>query len=195
MMCKLIVLFSIFLISFSGYSQSDSLYFSVSSYHMNGELYRKDTIAIKNTKQHLDVYFYKEHFHMFYGLPKKLIRKEYKNQEITEWSNPNDDKANWSDSYTYDSQGRLIKYEYSACVICSQLPWGYTLAYDENNNIIEQRTHYPSLSNTQEENEISLKLTKKVKDYTKLTYNSNGNITVLEKYGAYGIKEKIERIK
>jgi hypothetical protein len=162
---------------------------------MNGELYIKDTLAIKNTKQHLDVHFYKEHFHMFYGLPKKLIRKEYKNQEITEWSNPNDDKANWSDSYTYDSQGRLIEYEYSACVICSQLPWGYTLAYDENNNIIEQRTHYPSLSNTREGSEISLKLTKKVKDYTKLTYNSNGNITVLEKYGTYGIKEKIERIK
>ncbi|WP_299683001.1 hypothetical protein [uncultured Dokdonia sp.] len=189
------------LISLSGFAQSDSLYFSVSSYYSNNLLHKTDTIAIKDMKQTLDVHFYKKHFHLFYGLPKQLIKKKYKNQEIVEWSNPENEQANWSDSYTYDTKGRLIEYKYSGCMICSQLPWGYTLTYDQNDNIIEQRTYYLSLVNekalpkTQEEERRNLTLIQKPTSYTKLTYNTYGSIIVLEKFGEHGIEERIERIK
>ena len=83
---KIFVLFMIS--SLYGYAQTDSLYFLETSYYSGTEFYKTDTVSIKNTKKTLDVYFYKEHFNQFYGLPKKLIRKDYKNQKIVEWSNP-----------------------------------------------------------------------------------------------------------
>ncbi|GGG29805.1 hypothetical protein GCM10011344_33390 [Dokdonia pacifica] len=195
-MYKYIIILITVLLSLNGNAQSDSLYFSVSSYYSNNLLHKTDTIAIKDMKQTLDVHFYKKHFHLFYGLPKQLIKKKYKNQEIVEWSNPENEQANWSDSYTYDTKGRLIEYKYSGCMICSQLPWGYTLTYDENDHMIEQRTYFLSFSHTYEEGEIktNFKLNEEHKDYTKLTYDTNGSIIALEKYSVHGIEKEIRQL-
>lgn len=196
-MPKLLAFLSIVFISCYGYSQSDSLYFSVTSYYTGTELYKTDTVSVKNTKQALDVYFYKEHFYKFYGLPIKLIQKEYKNQEIVEWSKkdqPKDDMGNSSDSYTYDSRGRLIKYSYSSCGFCSQLPWGYTLVYDENNNVIEQQTYFLSSSVTFEEGKpiTNSEPNEQINECIQLTYNAKGNIILLEEYDHQGIRKKIQ---
>ncbi|MFC4632943.1 hypothetical protein ACFO3O_03435 [Dokdonia ponticola] len=200
MIYKLIVFFSIVFISCFGYSQSDSLYFSVTSYYTGTELYKTDTISIKNTKKTLDVYFYKEHFNQFYGLPKKLVRKKYKNQEIVEWAfndKPKEFKKNWSHSYTYDAQGKLIEYEYSGCVICSQFPWGFSLVYDENNTIIKQQTYLLSQTVTVEQGKpiTHMKPHKQSKNCIQLTYDSEGNVILLEKYNPQGISEKIQLLK
>lgn len=191
------IILLLLLSSTCGYTQTDSLYFSVSSYHLDGKLYRTDTVSVKNTKKALDIYFYKEHFNMFYGLPKKLIRKEYKNQEIVECSNPNDDKANWSDSYTYDAQGRLIEYSYSSCDICSQFPWGYTLIYDKHNNVIEQETYFLSQTVTIEKGELltNVKPNELTKECVQLTYDVKGNILLLEGYNHQEISKKILLLK
>lgn len=195
-MYRYIIILITVLLSLHGNTQLDSLSFSVSSYYSNNQLHKIDTITIKNSNQKLDVHFYKEHFYQFYGLPKKIIKKKYKSQEIVEWSNPKNKIANWSDSYTYDAKGRLIEYNYSGCMVCSQFPWGYTLTYDHNDNIIEQRTYFLSFSHTYEEGEIktNFKLSEEYKDYTKLTYNTDGSIILLEKYGVQGIEKRIERI-
>lgn len=199
-MYKQIIFFITILTSLSGYTQSDSLYFSVSSYYQNNTLHKADTVSIRNTKKALDVHFYKEQFHLFYGLPKKLIKGKFKNQEITQWASedrPKEYRENWTDSYTYDAQDKLVEYKYSGCMICSQSPWGFTLVYDENNNVIEQQTYFLSLTHTIESGKVKpiFELNKQPKDYTKLTYDSKGNIILLEKYKGNDIEKRIKRIK
>lgn len=196
-MYKLLTFFSVIFISYSASSQSESVYFSVTSYYTGTEFYKTDTVSVKDTKKTLDIYFYKEHFHQFYGLPKKLIRKEYKNQEIIEWSKkdaPKDDMGNWSDAYTYDSNGRLNEYSYSSCGFCSQLPWGYTLAYDERNNVIEQQTYFFSGSITFEKGKpiTNSKPNEQTRKSIQLTYDSSGNIILLKEYNQQGIHKKIQ---
>lgn len=199
-MYKQVIFFVTILTSLSGYTQSDSLSFSVSSYYQNNTLHRTDTVSIKNTKKTLDIHFYKEHFYQFYGLPKKLIKGKFKNQEITVWAfedRPKEYNENWTNSYTYDAQGRLVEYQYSGCMICSQFPWGFTLVYDDDNNIIEQQTYFLSLTDTIESGEVKtvFELSKQSTGYTKLTYDSEGNIILLEKYGRNDIEKIIKRIK
>ena len=94
-----ILLISLF-VSMSCFTQTDSLYFSVSYFH-DSKVYKKDTVTVKNTGQNLDIYFYKEQFYVFYGLPKNLIYEKYKNQTITEWASkeaPKEIKDNWTNT-------------------------------------------------------------------------------------------------
>ena len=128
-----------FLTFLLGCGQNDSLNFKISTNYLDGKSYLSKTKTIVNPFSEIDVYFFKEHFNQFYGLPKKLINGNLKNKEIIEWQfkdKPKELLENWNEIYTYDSDGKLIEYKYSGCEICSQMPWGYKLIYNKNNDRI-----------------------------------------------------------
>ena len=118
--------------------------FKVSTNFIEGKshLVRIDSITKSNSK--INIYFLKKYYHEFHGLPNNLINKNLKNQEVAEWEFKNKSETyleNWKEIYTYDSVGRLIEYKYSSCKICSQMPWGYKLIYNNNNDVVEQQVY------------------------------------------------------
>lgn len=96
-------------------------------------------IAIQ-TEQKVDLNFYRENFHIPYFFPSEFINPKFKNETVVKWNNEEGDKdymQNWTYTYTYDEYSRVVKYEYSGCFVCSQLPYEVQIKYDENNRPIE----------------------------------------------------------
>ncbi|MCK0158815.1 hypothetical protein MWU65_16610 [Cellulophaga sp. F20128] len=182
------------------YAQNDSLTFKISS-DLEGVANYEKFKTIAQPKSLLDISFYKDNFGEFFGLPKRLIRPELKNQEIIKWANESEPKKltkNWVESYTYDAEGKLIEYQYSSCVICSQLPWGYKLIYNENKEVIEQRIYSLHLKNVDKEIGVLSKTELDEEWFTskvKLTYDKNGNIIEVVKHVKIGIEKSIQLIK
>ena len=104
---------------------------------------------------------------------------------------------NWMETYTYDSDGKLIEYKYSGCTICSQLPWGYKLIYNDKNDIIEQQVYFLEQKVYAEKDGLKVKyeLKDEMKSNVKLTYDENRNIVKFEKIGINGLEELIETVK
>uniref|UniRef100_UPI0037DDD574 hypothetical protein n=1 Tax=Zhouia sp. PK063 TaxID=3373602 RepID=UPI0037DDD574 len=174
--------------------------FKISTNYLDGKSNLTNTKSIPNPNSKIDINFFKEHFLEFYGVPKELTKKNLKDQEITEWKfkdKPKELMENWKEIYTYDSDGKLIEYKYSGCTICSQIPWGYKLLYNKNNDIVEQQIYY--LEQKVYAEEVGLKVKYELKDAMDknimLTYDNNRNIVKLEKIGKDGLEELIELVK
>lgn len=181
-------------------AQNNNLNFKISTNYVDGipNLTKKKTI--ENPDSEIDVYFFKEHFAQFYGLPNELTKENLKNQEITEWEfkdKPKELLENWTETYSYDSDGKLIEYKYSGCTICSQLPWGYKLIYNKNNDIVEQQVYhlYQKIYAEKDGLKVKYELKDEMERKIKLTYDNNRNIIKLEKTGKNGLEELIELVK
>ncbi|MGH1387357.1 hypothetical protein [Kordia sp.] len=181
-------------------SKSDTISFKVSTNYLDGKPYLSKTKTFKNLDTKVDISFFKKQFSKFYGIPNELIHENLKNQEITEWGFKEKPKKlfeNLSETFMYDSEGRLIEYKYSSCTICSQMPWGYKLLYNKNNDVIEQQIY--DLKQDISANQNGLIITYKFKDEIdtkiKLTYDNNRNIIKFEKIGKKGLEELIELVK
>lgn len=100
------------------------------------------TVKIRTiqTGQKIDLNFYRENFHIPYFYPAEFINPRFKNETLVKWNNEEgvkDYKQNWTYTYTYDEYSRVVKYEYSGCFVCSQLPYEVQIKYDEKNRPIE----------------------------------------------------------
>ncbi len=180
-------------------TQDKALNFKISTNYLDDIPNLIKTKTIENTKSKIDVYFFKEHFDQFYGLPNKLINEKLKNQVITEWRFKDRAKElleNWTKTYKYDLGGKLIEYKYSGCTICSQLPWGYKLVYNHKNDIIEQQIYFLNQKAYVKYDGLKVKyeLNDEMESKVLLTYDNNGNIIRLEKTGKNGLEELIEFI-
>ena len=167
----LIAIFTV--IWFSAFPQHGQIKVFKKTEFINGVYYRQlyDTVKIGNEK--IDIYFLSLHFYSPYYLPVKFIDNQKKNQILSVWRYPKDKKSfekNWENIYTYDSLGRVIKYSYSGCFICSNFPYDYSVTYNSNKQVTQ------------------IDETKFLKDSYKFYYDKKGDIVKFEKY----IKDKVE---
>lgn len=135
--------------------------------YINGNFYRKTRDTLKVASEKIDIYFFKRHFDSPYYLPEKFIDKRYRNQKISVWADPKhkkDYQRNWENSYTFDSLGRVTKYAYSGCMVCSSFPYIYTVTYNSDGQV-------ERIFNTTNE-----------RDSFTFFYNDKGNIIKFEKY-------------
>lgn len=142
--------------------------FSKTAY-VNGAIFRQSKDTIKTVNEPLDIYFYKRHFFTPYYLPASFTDLRYKNKTISVWNDPGGKKdymQNWENTYTYDSLGRVISYTYTGCIICSNMPYSYTVTYNQAGQVIR------------------LVNTGTMKDGYWLYYNGNAEIYRVEKYVA-----------
>jgi hypothetical protein len=190
------ILFVIVLIFQIECAQKNVLKFKISTNYIDGVSHWQKEKTIEYSKSDVDIYFYQKYFSQFYGLPKALIKKQLKGQEIVEWAFENKSKEtieNWIEFYKYDSKGKLIEYKYSGCTICSQMPWGFKLIYNSNDRVIEQQTFFlKSRFSLEKDSKIEYYLDSKIKNRILLTYGTEGGIRKLEKYGTNKIEEIIE---
>ena len=180
--------------------QPEFLNFKISTNYLDGKSYLTKTKTIPNPHSEINVYFFKKHFAQFYGLPNELTNENLKAQEIIEWKfedRPKELSENWTETYKYDSNGKLIEYKYSGCNICSQLPYGYKLLYNQNNDIIEQQVYFLEQKVYAEKDGLKIKheLRDEMERKIKLTYDNNGSIIKLEEIGKNGLEELIELVK
>lgn len=163
------LIFFLFIFQYS-FGQTDSLTFKESTYIV-GNPYRTIFKSIKKSNDLIDVYFFKQHYYLFYSLPTELTNKELKNHKIEKWAfenTPENSNSNWKNTYEYDSEGKLISYSYSSCLTCSQISYHYKLLYNKKNQIIKQ---------------IKIGFKGKILEEVLLEYDIEGNIIKLEKYG------------
>lgn len=135
--------------------------------YVNGNLFRKTTDTVNLLNEHTDVYFFKRQFSLPYYLPEKFVDSRYQNQKVSMWRNPNgkkDHQQNWENTYTYDSLGRVINYDYSGCFACSNFPYNYIVTYNSSGQV-------ERIFNTINSKE----------DF-RFYYNNNSDIVKLEKY-------------
>ena len=96
-----------------------------------------DTIIWDKT---FDLDFYKKYFYEPYHYPQAFINPKYKNETVVVWNDTAGEKdynSNWTNSYTYDSHSRIIQFSYSGCMICSQLPYKWSVYYDSQDRPIK----------------------------------------------------------
>ncbi|KAA2239834.1 hypothetical protein F0L74_26985 [Chitinophaga agrisoli] len=153
------------ILTFSCYAQTGEVKTFKKKTYINGNLYQQTSGAIKIENEPIDVYFFQRHFSSPAHLPKKFTDKQYSGQTISFWSNPNgkkDFQSNWTNTYSYDSLGRVINYAYSACVACSSVPYNYSVTYNAKG-------------------QVTL-IADKSKDRFRFYYNDKGDIIKFEKY-------------
>ncbi|MFT5617459.1 MAG: hypothetical protein ACI85I_000681 [Arenicella sp.] len=119
---------------------------------------------------------YTSEYHPF---PENFVDPKYKNETIVVWRDENIKKnfeRNWSYTYKYDSQSRLVEYSYSACLICSNMAYHYIVTYNEEGNVTR-------LNNMFGNKRLELK------------YNSDGYVIGLKSYYSHSknaLQEAIE---
>lgn len=159
------------------YAQNSEKEFIVTEY-LNGNFYREKVENITVNNENIDIPFMRKHFFVPYYFPEKFIDTNYKNETVVIWRNEDvekDYKTNWTNTYIYDSDSRVIDYSYSGCFICSNFSFKYKVSYDKNNRVIE-------LKNTISE-----------KQKIEINYNQNGEIMELKVYSADNkLTKKIE---
>ena len=155
------------IISIGCLGQTNQLRVFETTEYMKGSPFMQKFDTVKAENRLIDIYFFKNHFHIPYYLPETLIDKQYKNQTISKWrdsTSEKDLKQNWENKYTYDNFGRIIKFTYSGCIICSNLPYNYNVTYNLKGQI-EQITE------TLYSNESF-----------RLHYNDRGGLVKIEQY-------------
>lgn len=193
------ILFIILTFSYYGVAQTDSLKFKISTNYLDGKSYLTLTKTIANPKSKIDVYFYKNHFALLYALPKDLRKRRFKNKKITKWAldkQPKNRENNWTDTYIYDDQGRLIEYRYSGCQICSSFPGGFKLTYNEKGDIIQRQDFLITLNpkgNGKWIKSDSMYIDD-ILNTLKLTYDDQRNIIKAEEFYRGSLHQLIELI-
>jgi hypothetical protein len=146
----------------------------------------------------IDIDFYRKHFFMPYNYPRPFINEQYKDTTIVKWSNENIEKdyfSNWTFTYVYDSLSRVIYYEYSGCLVCSQSPYFISIYYDTQNRPVRIYNNFPITKVISDLGKSRIEINKEdsVENF-EFVYNSYGEITQM-KYYKYGILNmSIEKI-
>ncbi|PPK92521.1 hypothetical protein LY01_02922 [Nonlabens xylanidelens] len=170
---KLTLIFIIFSSFLS--CQTSEKEFIVTDFDFEGKEYEKTDLKIDIDSRNVDIKLMNEYFYVPYYFPEKFIDSKYKDQTITIWRNENektDDflenfkNNNWTHTYKYDLESKIVEYSYSGCMICSNMPYNYKVTYDENRRVIK-------LQNTISE-----------KQKFEFKYNSNGDIIELKLYSS-----------
>jgi hypothetical protein len=153
----------------------DTLQFGVTTPKgKNGRITDPRTIVYSGK---LDFDFYKKHFFIPYHYPQRMTDPQHKNDTITIWNDSTkigDFNTNWSYTITYDSLSRVTSYRYSACLICSQLPYDYHFFYNQRGQIIKM------MNNLNDNITIEFK------------YDTVGNIVNLKEYRGSELTKEIE---
>ncbi|ACU63753.1 hypothetical protein [Chitinophaga pinensis] len=105
--------------------------------YIYSELYQQTTDTIATEEEPIDIYFFCDHLKLPYRLPKKLTDKQYAGKTISD-NNPHagsNVQSNWSNTYSYDSIGRLTNFSYSSCIACSSFPFSYAITYNGKGQI------------------------------------------------------------
>lgn len=137
---KIFVTILAFYFSLSSYGQKNTIGCFKTTNFLNKTKATKtriDTIAIIGP---LDVHFYKKHFSVPYHIPGSFIDKRHKDTTIITWNDSirkKNSQDNWTYTSTFDDLSRIIKYEYSGCLLCSQMPYQSTFFYDGQNRLIK----------------------------------------------------------
>mgnify|MGYP001177149147 CR=1 FL=1 len=125
----------------------------------------------------LDFDFYKKHFFTPYYYPRKMVDSNHKNETITIWNDSTkigDFNTNWSFTITYDSLSRVTSYKYSACMICSQLPYDFHFFYNQLGQVVKMT------NNLNDNKTIEFK------------YDTDGNIVNVKEYHGSDLMKEIE---
>lgn len=88
----------------------------------------------------IDLIFYRNHFVVPPYFPNEFISPKYKNKTIVEWSYPKRKKDfydNWTYTTVYDKKSRVIRYSWSGCNVCNELPYTIFITYDVLNRPIK----------------------------------------------------------
>ena len=168
-MKRTLILFLTFVCVGISYGQKSIFRRSYFSSDSIGYLTKTDTLE---TMESLTLDFYKKHFSIPYYFPKQFIDTGYRDTTVVVWENPSgekDYKNNWTLSYTYNNLSRVIKYEYSGCLICSQLPYTIAIKYDEQNRPLKFESRI-----------VSLNERKTPDEEFEFTYDAKGDITQIK---------------
>ena len=152
-----------------------------------------DTI---NVEQIIDLNFYRKNFFKPYFFPYEFINPKYKNEVVVKWNNEKaekDFKENWTYTFTFDENSRIVKYEYSGCFVCSQQPYETLIEYDKNNQPIKLINSLKNFKHL----ELSENYPKRNFPNTifKIEYNDNNEVIALNYYESNTLIEKIKLLK
>ena len=150
--------------------------FKKTEYDIDGSVSTETLDTIKTNGQRIDIYFLRNHFDVPYYLPDTFADKRYKRQTITVWRdslNKNDFKNNWTNTYTYDGSSRVTNYTYSGCLICSNMPYNYSVTYNISGQILR-------IENTISE-----------KDAYRIYYNDKGDIKQFDDYSSNKLQTRL----
>ena len=177
-------------------AQNDSISFKVTDY-LYGNVFSK-TKTIAAPKQ-LGIQTYKDVFYLFYDVPADFVQPKLRNDTIRSWGLENAPKSfdsNWFTTSSYDANGRLVRYTYSGCVFCSQMPWGYTLTYNNNNQIVALETYLIQATDsiTLWHYFGSFTFSDPWSERLVLNYDSNGNIINATQFDQNGLLKTIALI-
>lgn len=151
-----------------------------------------DTI---NTEQIIDLNFYSKNFFKPSLFPTEFINQKYKNETVEKWNNEKAEKNYFQNStytFTFDEHSRVIKYEYSGCIICSQLPSETLIKYDENNRPVELIESFKTLKSIESSENDSIQ--NFPSEVYKIEYNERNEVKTLLLYKSDYLIEKIELI-
>ena len=186
------VLIIIFVIFSSQIVNAQNRVFKIEKFS-NNEITKTKIDTIK-AEQIIDLNFYRENFFKPYLFPSEFINSNYKNETVVKWNNENTEKdfmKNWTYTFTFDENSRVVKYEYSGCFVCSQLPYETLIIYDKNNRPIELIESYKTLKSIESFEENS---TPNLSSLYKIEYNENNEVKTIIYYKSYNLIEKIKLI-
>lgn len=142
------------------------------------------------TEQKIDLNFYRKNFNIPHFFPSEFINPKFKNETVMKWNDEEGDKdytQNWTFTYTYDEYSRVVKYEYSSCLVCSQLPYEVQIKYDENNRPIELIESYKTFKELNSSDTIEPNLSE-----FRIEYNEKDEVRKLSIYGQGQMFRRIE---
>lgn len=184
----------IFLTILSQIVNAQSRVFKIEKFRNNKITETKiDTI---NADQIIDLNFYRKNFFKPYFIPNEFIKTNHKNEVVVKWNNQKADKdfkKNWTYTFTFDENSRVVKYEYSGCFVCSQLPYETRIKYDRNNRPIEFIESYKEIKPLElSENDPKQNIPYKI---FQIEYNDNNEVIALNFYKSNTLIEKIKLLK
>jgi hypothetical protein len=172
-MKKLLFIFILFVFEQNVSAQNSTKQFLVTTY-INGNIYREKMENINTDSDSINLSFMRKHFYEPNYFPEKFIDSNYKNETIVIWKNKDkvkDFKTNWTNTYVYDSDSRVIEYSYSGCIACSNMPYNFKVFYDENNNVIRLE------NNISEKQKFELKYNQEREIIELKAYSSSNKLT------------------
>jgi hypothetical protein len=191
---KIFVTIFAFYFSSPSYGQKNTIGYFKTTYFLNLTKAPKERIDTITITEHLDVHFYKKHFSVPYYIPGSFFDKRYKNTAIITWNDTIKKKNiqdNWTYTSTFDSLSRVTKYEYSGCLLCSQIPNQSTFFYDAQNRLvtIENRNDEPVGAKKSRQSKAS---TSEPSEEIDFKYDSGENIIQIKKWSYKKLELQIE---
>jgi hypothetical protein len=147
--------------------------------YTNGIVYRQTIVGVNVENTPVDIYFLSKYFYSPYYLPEKFTDERYIGQIISSWSEPDSEEnfqRNQKYTCTYDSIGRVINYTYSSCILCSNMPYNYSVTYNSKG-------------------QVALIVNGAGISRFKFSYNKKGDIIKFEKYSLDDLETEIALVR